>query len=197
MNATATAPVRQRIVDAADRLFYGQGIHAVGVDLVAAEAGVSKRTLYKHFPSKDELVAAYLARRASTPPPDGPEPPAEKLLATFDRLAAWFAHPRFRGCPFVNAVSELGGDAAHPAVSVCRALKRQRLAWYQAQAEALGVADPALLAQQFVVLVEGAVAASLVRGGDAQAAQAAKAAAAVLLQAAGVELPQARSTHAA
>lgn len=70
-------------------------------------------------------------------------------------------------------MSELGGDAAHPGLAVCQGLKRQRLGWYQAQLEALDVAQRALLAQQFVILVEGAVVASLVRGGDAQVAHAA------------------------
>ena len=78
--------MKERILVAADQLFYGQGIRAVGVDAVAAEAGISKRTLYNHFPSKDELIAAYLVRRgAQVATPEGP--PLAQILGVFDNLA--------------------------------------------------------------------------------------------------------------
>jgi AcrR family transcriptional regulator len=174
-----------RILDAADRLFYGQGIQAVGVDALAAEAGISKRTLYNHYPSKDALIAAYLTRRASQVVRiDGS--PLEQILGVFDRLARWFASAQFRGCPFVNAVAELSGDRDHPAVEVCVAQKAMRREWFEAHARALGVADAPLLADQLVILMEGAIATSLVRGGDPACAHAAQAAARVLLAAAGI-----------
>lgn len=181
-------PMKDRILEAADRLFYGQGIQAVGVDAVAAEAGISKRTLYKHFPSKDELVAAYLVRRRSVAiTADGS--PLEQVVGLFDSLARWFASKRFRGCAFVNAVAELGGEPRHPAMAVALAHKNFRLAHVEAQLRLLKVADAAALAEQLMVLFEGAVAVSLVRGGDPQVAHAARDAALVLLRAAGVKIP--------
>ncbi|WP_244486043.1 TetR/AcrR family transcriptional regulator [Bradyrhizobium viridifuturi] len=76
----------------------------MGVDTIAAEIGISKRTLYNHFPSKDALIEAYLQRRFVQPRPSD-KPPAEQILATFDSLERRFAAKDFRGCPFVNAVA--------------------------------------------------------------------------------------------
>src|SRR5882757_9093171 len=98
--------MQERILETADRLFYGQGIRAVGVDTIAAEIGISKRTLYNYFPSKDELIVAYLSRRVR-PAPVSDVPPVEQILGDFDRLERSFARSGFRGCPFVNAVAEL------------------------------------------------------------------------------------------
>ncbi|HEY0569046.1 MAG TPA: helix-turn-helix domain-containing protein, partial [Xanthobacteraceae bacterium] len=76
--------MKERILETADRLFYLQGIRAIGVDTIAAEVGISKRTLYNHFPSKDALISAYLGRRFVAPGPSE-KPPAEQILGTFDR----------------------------------------------------------------------------------------------------------------
>lgn len=192
MNAAAARPpMKERILEAADRLFYAQGIQAVGVDAVAAGAGISKRTLYNHFASKDTLVAAYLERRTLQAIVAEPEaPPLEQILGLFDGLARWFANKRFRGCAFVNAVSELSGEPHHPAVEVAAQHKSRRLAQVEGHLRALGVRDAAALAQQIQVLFEGAVAVSLVRGGDPQVARLARDAACVLLQAAGVRVAQ-------
>jgi AcrR family transcriptional regulator len=187
----ATLPMKDRILQAADRLFYGQGIQAVGVDAVAAEAGISKRTLYNHFGSKDALIAAYLERRVGLAIVAEGDP-LQQVLGLFDGLAQWFGSKRFRGCAFVNAVSELGGDRHHPGVAVAVEHKARRLAHVQAQLQALGVRDPAALAQQVILLFEGAVAVSLVRGGDPQAAHAARDAVCTLLEAAGVDVARAR-----
>src|SRR5258708_27036864 len=101
--------MKERILETADRLFYLQGIRAIGVDTIAAEVGISKRTLYNHFPSKDALISAYLGRRFVTPGPSD-KPPVEQILGTFDRLERGFASKGFRRCPFVNAVAELGPE---------------------------------------------------------------------------------------
>ena len=77
--------MKDRILETADRLFYLQGIRAVGVDTIAAEIGISKRTLYNHFPSKDALISAYLARRFVAPRPSD-KSPVEQILGTFDSL---------------------------------------------------------------------------------------------------------------
>src|ERR1700731_686363 len=123
--------MRERILGTADRLFYGQGIRAVGVDTVADEIGISKRTLYNYFPSKDALIAAYLSRRLRPIKPSD-LPPAEQILGDFDRLQGARAsrNAGFRGCPFLNAVAEVG-DKTHPANRIAIAFKERRRLWFR------------------------------------------------------------------
>jgi AcrR family transcriptional regulator len=177
--------MKERILETADRLFYQRGIRAIGVDTIAAEIGISKRTLYNHFPSKDELIAAYLQRRF-TRVPASDKPPLEQILGTFDRLERGFASKGFRGCPFVNAVAELGsGDQAVRKIAV--AFKESRRVWFRDLLKQLGVADAEGLATQLTLLVDGSIAQDLVRN-DPSMARAAKAAARVLLKNAGVKV---------
>jgi AcrR family transcriptional regulator len=171
----------ERILQTAGELFYRDGIQAVGVDTIAAEAGISKRTLYNHFPSKDALIAAYLARRMR-PMAATQGAAAAEILGYFDELGRWFASPEFRGCPLLNAVSELG-DPRHPAHAIARDGKERRRLWFRDRLAALRVADPEGLALQLLLLSDGAIAQALVRR-DAEAAAAAREAARVLLQAA-------------
>src|ERR1700716_4431839 len=120
---------KEKILKVADRLFYLRGIRAVGVDTISAEVGISKRTLYNHFPSKDELIAAYLARRFKQVPASD-HPPAEQILGTFDSLERRFASKDFRGCPFVKAVAELGPeDKAVKKIAI--AFKESRRVWFR------------------------------------------------------------------
>jgi AcrR family transcriptional regulator len=184
----AKEAMQERILDTAGRLFYGQGIRAVGVDTIAAEIGISKRTLYNHFPSKDELILAYLSRHFLEPKTSD-RPLLEQILRYFDKLESWFATDTFRGCPFVNAVAELG-DPTHPGTQMAVAYKERRRLWLRDALTQLNVADPDTLATQVAILVEGAIIAALVRG-DPGMARAAKAAARVLLTAAGVPDPDA------
>ncbi|MGQ3298616.1 TetR/AcrR family transcriptional regulator [Reyranella sp.] len=181
--ADVRAAMQERILETADRLFYGQGIRAVGVDTIAAEIGISKRTLYNHFPSKDDLIVAYLSRRLKPAPPSD-RPPMEQILGAFDRLERTIATGVFRGCPFVNAVAELK-EPAHAANKLALAFKEQRRTWFQGLLERLGVEQAHLLSMQLQLLTDGAIAAALVRG-DPKVAAAAREAAAVLLKAAGV-----------
>jgi AcrR family transcriptional regulator len=168
----------ERILAAADKLFYTQGIRAVGVDAVAAEAGVSKRTLYNHYPSKDALIAAYLtARFRQITPSDAPA--REQLLGAFDRLERILADGSFRGCPYVNAVIEIG-DPKHQAAGIAVQFKEQRRLWYRALLERMGIGAADALATQLQILSEGALAAALVRG-DPSLARSARAAAEVLI----------------
>ena len=179
----AKPSMKERILETADRLFYLQGIRAVGVDTIAAEIGISKRTLYNHFPSKDELIAAYLERRFRRDVASD-KPPAEQILRTFDRLERGFADKGFRGCPFVNAVAELGaGDHAVRKIAV--AFKESRRIWFRDLLKQLDVADAEGLATQLTLLVDGSIAQDLVRK-DPSMARAAKEAAKVLLANAGV-----------
>lgn len=182
--APMRASMAERIMQAADRLFYSKGIRAVGVDAVAAEAGISKRSLYDTFPSKDALIAAYLRGRAQ-PLPDSSLPPAEQALALFDQLHARFVQGDFRGCPFVNAVTELADDcaSAREIASVYKQERRQYLARLLGLA---GAAEPDTLAGQLALLFEGAIASMLIRQ-DAAVATQAREAAVVLMRAGGVK----------
>ncbi len=176
--------MKERILETADKLFYLQGIRAIGVDTIAAEIGISKRTLYNHFPSKDALITAYLERRFVQPRASD-KPPAEQILATFDALERRFAAKDFRGCPFVNAVAELGTeDKAVRKIAI--AFKESRRLWFRDRLVQLGVKDADALATQFVLLVDGSIAQDLVRN-DPAMARAAKEAARVLLKQCGRE----------
>ena len=105
-------PAAARILETAERLFYANGIGRVGVDTIVAESGVAKATLYVHFHTKDELVAAYLASRSQRqrerlePLLSGDAPPGDRVLAAFARRAESLASPEWRGCAFINARAE-------------------------------------------------------------------------------------------
>jgi AcrR family transcriptional regulator len=181
MTSRDTSAMADRILRTADRLFYGQGIRAIGVDRVAAEAGISKRTLYNHYPSKDALIVAYLERRAR-PLVLTDEAPAGQILAMFDGLEQAFANARFRGCPFVNAVAELG-EPDHPAHPIAKAFKQERKDSLRTLTARLGCPDPDELAAQLALLLDGAIVGALVSG-DAAVARTARRAAETLLNAA-------------
>jgi AcrR family transcriptional regulator len=177
--------MKERILQTADRLFYLRGIRAVGVDTIAAEIGISKRTLYNHFPSKDKLISAYLARRFRQPPASD-KPPVEQILGTFDSLERRFASKDFRGCPFVNAVAELGAED-RAVKKIATAFKESRRVWFRDLLKQLDVANADDLATQLTLLVDGSIAQDLVRD-DPSMARAAKEAARVLLKNAGIRI---------
>src|SRR5258707_10461617 len=147
--------MKERILETADRLFYLQGIRAIGVDTIAAEIGISKRTLYNHFPSKDALIAAYLERRFVQPRASD-KPPAEQILGTFDSLERRFSAKNFRGCPFVNAGAPLGPkDRAGKKIAI--AFKESRRLWVRDLLTELGVKDAGALPTQLPLLVDGSI----------------------------------------
>ena len=184
--SSAKAAMQERILETADRLFYREGIRVVGVDTVAAKIGISKRTLYNYFPSKDDLIVAYLSRRLR-PIEESSLPPAEQILDDFDRLERAMRRDGYRGCPFVNAVAELA-DPTHAAHQIAVAQKEKRRTLFRKLLIQLEVANPDSLAIQLMILGEGAVAQALVHG-DPKMARAAREAARVLLTAAGVRVP--------
>ena len=155
--------VRDRLLDAAGRLFYAEGIRAVGIDRILDEAGAAKASLYSHFSSKDELVAAYLDSRAkdtrgiieSGLERAGRDPRA-RLLALFDGAIAMTGEDGFRGCPFQRAAAELN-DAAHPghAITVRERLWTQQVITTLVQ-QIAPEASPDL-ARAIAALYEGAV----------------------------------------
>ncbi len=176
----AKEQIEERILETADRLFYRQGIRAIGVDTVAGEIGISKRTLYNHYPSKDALIAAYLSRRLVELEITD-RPPLEQILGAFDRLERSVASRRFRGCPFVNAVAELGQEV--PEINrLAIAFKERRRLWFGDLLSRLGVADADGVATQLALLLDGAIATSLVHG-DPAFVRAAREAAVTLIEA--------------
>jgi AcrR family transcriptional regulator len=163
-----TADARDRLLETADRLFYADGIRAVGIDRVIAEAGVAKATLYAHFPSKDDLILAVLHHREAAVVGFFTEATArhrkrvkDPLRAFFAALKEWFASPGFRGCAFQNAAVELA-DPAHPGTAFVRGHKRR---FHETLAglvrEAVGPAGEAV-APAVAVLVEGAIVTALI-----------------------------------
>jgi len=170
---------RERVIDAADALFYSRGIRAVGMDDVRNEAGVSLKRLYALFPGKDSLVLAVLRKRHAmwteglTAAVDATDGAREKLLAVYDYLAEWFAEDTFRGCGFINAFGELGPTSPEVA-AYAREHKRsfqQQLVHLVAGA---GV-DPSV-APQLAILAEGAQTTAAIEGSPAAATHARRAA---------------------
>lgn len=178
---------RDRIMQAASTLFYQEGVQNVGIDRIIAESGVAKMSLYNHFKSKDALIAAWLQQRdanwrewfQNTVEAQATDP-AERLLAMFDALEAWFSQPDFRGCAFINASIELV-DPEHPGYQV--AIEHQQAIYdYILQlVKAAEIDNPDVVAEQLLLLVEGAIVVAMMRHRPAAAAHA-KAAAMRLIQ---------------
>lgn len=178
----------ERILDTASDLFYSEGVRAVGIQRVIDEAGIAKASLYAHYASKDDLVAACIDQRASAARAlveanlANPALHARgRLLRMFDLQAEWMAAPGFRGCPFLNANAEIA-DAAHPAKSVTATHRAWLHRLMTSLAEAAGARAPEELAGALIVLYDGA-SASAVIDGDARAARHARRAAEQLLDA--------------
>ncbi|WP_345654183.1 TetR/AcrR family transcriptional regulator [Streptomyces siamensis] len=195
--ATRTVPkasARQRLLDAADELFYSEGIQTVGIDRVIEHAGVAKASLYNTFRSKEGLVCAYLDLRSTriqeriTRTLARCRTPRERLLGIFDAQGEAFAEPSYRGCAFMRATAEAPDDG-----SVRRVAEGHR-AWlrglFTELATEAGYADPEALARQLHCLYDGA-AHSARMDRDLSAAATARAAAAVLVDAAPLAEPAA------
>ena len=172
---TATS-TREKLLDRATDLFYSYGIHAVGLDRILKDVGVTKTTFYNHFESKDELTCEVLRRRheweseafmnAVNQISEGQ--PRLTLLALFDVLHKWFTDPDFRGCQFINAAAEfpLSNDPVHREATSHKIATRQLL---RDTAKTAGAANPDELGDKILVLFEGAITLRQVVG-DNQAA---------------------------
>ena len=186
MSPMAQRTARDRILDTAYELFSRNGIRAVGVDTVVAESGVAKMTLYRHFPSKDDLVLAFMvdreqrwtrgwveeetARRAKTP--------AERLLAIFDIFDEWFHQDDFEGCSFINVLLETC-DRQSPIRAAAIAHLATIRAFLRGLATEAGVRDPDNFSRQWHTLMKGSIVAA--GEGDRDAARRAKEVARLLL----------------
>ena len=180
---------KQRLLTAADELFYNEGIHAVGIDRVIAHAGVAKGSLYYSFAGKDDLVREYLtgrhgkwAERVSAGI-EAHTDPRERILAVYDALGVLFAEPDYRGCAFMNALAEAAPDSVEArAATTFRAWVRDLFLGLAADA---GAADPKQLAETLIVLYDGAVATAQMDKAP-QAAQTARRTADLVLDNAGI-----------
>ncbi|AZO42638.1 MULTISPECIES: TetR/AcrR family transcriptional regulator [Mesorhizobium] len=165
----ASSPTRKRIVDAATKLFYAEGIGRVSVDAIAEKAGLTKRTLYYHFKSKDDLIAAYLDARDQPNLKqmagwfDAAEGGADrKVEAIFTNLARVARHPKWKGCGFLRTAAELASMPGHPAVKAGSRHKTNFEKWLAAELSARGVTAPHMLAREIVLLMDGAFSSMLI-----------------------------------
>lgn len=160
---------KSRILDAANRLFYSEGIRAVSIDAIAEKAGVTKMTVYYHFDSKDDLIAGYLESRDQpnialykTWFDEAEGELDEKIEAIFIKLAQSARHPKWKGCGFLRTAAELTNMPGHPAMKVGAAHKKRFEAWMTEVFSAFGKADPEELARHIVLLMDGAFSTVLV-----------------------------------
>jgi AcrR family transcriptional regulator len=176
---TREPEARERILDSSYELFSHRGIQAVGVDEVIENAGVAKATLYRHFPSKDDLVLAFLERREELWTHELVEEgaksrgstPEEQLLAIFDVFDEWFRREDFEACSFISVLLEMGpqhpaGRASMRHLENIRSIVRQL-------AEEAGLQDPASFAHSWHILMKGSIVAAA--EGDLEAARRARA----------------------
>ena len=162
--AVRRSEIRDHLLDTALRLFNQHGYHATGIDLIIAEAGVAKTTLYRHFETKEDLILAVL-ERSDEQARDAmrrfveqhASHPVERLLATFDFLEAWFRDELFRGCPFMSAAGE-HKDTGNPVFRAASLHKRLVLAYFEELAHAARFAEPKRIAAEINLLHEGATA---------------------------------------
>jgi AcrR family transcriptional regulator len=161
MRGTA-AKTRRRILEAADELFYSEGVRAAGVDAIADRAGVTKRTLYYHFCSKDELITAYVeARDPATlnrlKEVMNGEDIAAGIRALFKLVGSAGADPRWKGCAFIRVIHELAGQPGHPACALARRHKRALERWFAERIDAAGIAQANERARELSILLDGAI----------------------------------------
>jgi AcrR family transcriptional regulator len=175
MRATKVAP-RDRLLKAANDLFYKEGIRSVGINRVLEESQTPIMTLYRHFGSKDGLAAEYLKRRSEhflekfdSEVKRRTSSPRERILATFDMLRELVEEPDYRGCAFINATVEMASPD-HELTKIARHHKDAARQWFAEFAAEAGVPDPEGLAIQLTLLVDGVfVAADLYRESSSSA----------------------------
>jgi AcrR family transcriptional regulator len=169
MTTTEDLPVRQRILDTAQRLFYRNGFRAVGIDTIVAEAGVAKMSLYRHFPSKDDLIVAHLeeSNRQYWEWLDGAvahlDDPEEKLIGMFEAIEQLATSPDCLGCTFQGTASEFP-DRDHPGHQVAQTHKKKVRDRFARLAGEAGLRDPKELANQLLLLMDGAWVAARMFG---------------------------------
>ena len=173
--ATFEPRARERILETAYELFSHRGVRDVGVDEVIATAGVAKATLYRHFPSKNDLVLAFLVRREQrwthewleTEAKRRGATPEEQVLAIFDVFGEWFRRDDFEACAFINVLLEMGTD--HSAGKACIGHLEHIRSIVRGLAEEAGLRDPDSFARSCHILMKGSIVSAA--EGDVEAAQ--------------------------
>jgi len=160
---------KDKVFQTAARLFYQHGYRAIGVDTIAAESGIGKMTLYRHYPSKDDLIVAYLKdsndvfwNNFEQITKDSPTP-REKLLAFFQSLQDYVKTPECYGCPFLNVATEYP-EADYPGHQVALEHKQSVRTRFRQLAKQAGATKPEVLADQLFLLMDGAYMASRMFG---------------------------------
>ncbi|MGN9758017.1 TetR/AcrR family transcriptional regulator [Streptomyces sp. SD31] len=162
MTTEAKPSSRERLLNAAATLTYRDGV-GIGVEALCKAAGVSKRSMYQLFESKDELLAASLEQRTSDyvatllPATDDGRPPRERIMHVFEQVESQAGAPEFRGCPYLAVQIELK-DQSHPASRVAHRVKENLTGFFRTEAEQGGASDPDLLARQLSLVFDGASA---------------------------------------
>ena len=174
-----TSEARQRILETADRLFYQEGVRAVGIDRIIAEAEVAKMSLYNHFPSKDDLILAVLKHREESvlgffraAMERHGRKTKNPLRAFFAALKDFFESPGFRGCPFQNAAFELA-DPDHPGTEFVRGHKQRFSQFLRGLVEESIGKAASKIAPAVSILIEGAIVTAVIQG-DPDAADVAR-----------------------
>jgi len=178
MNDINHNETRNIILDVTEKLIYRHGIAATGMDFLVKTAGVSRKSIYRYFANKDELVIAALQRRDERwmhwlrAEVERSEDSGERLLALFSALKAWFASADFRGCAFINTSGETG-NPQDPVRLLAKAHKHRLCEYLLELCQAHGTPDPPQQAAQLLILIDGAITVALVTG-DATAADTAQ-----------------------
>ncbi|WP_054895927.1 TetR/AcrR family transcriptional regulator [Pseudomonas sp. NBRC 111137] len=186
MNDITQNETRDIILDVTEKLIYRHGIAATGMDLLVKTAGVSRKSIYRYFANKDELVIAALQRRDERwmqwlrSEVEHSDDSGQRLLELFSALKRWFGSADFRGCAFINTSGETG-DAQDPVRLFAKAHKRKLFDYALELCQAHGTPDPEQQAAQLLILIDGAITVALVMG-DSTAADNAQCMARTLLQ---------------
>jgi AcrR family transcriptional regulator len=174
MDNTSITDIRSRLLRITEELIYQNGISATGMDLIVKTSGVSRKTIYRYFGNKDQLIAEVLigrderwnqwfeaqVRKAGSP--------RDQLLNIFEVLKSWFVTDGFRGCAFINTAGETG-DSDDPVRQVARDHKEKLLSVVRTLCQEAGYRDPDALARQYLILIEGAITVAYVLGDSASA----------------------------
>lgn len=181
-----TTDTREKILATAEQLIYQNGIHATGMDLLVKTSGVARKSIYRYFANKDEVVAAALNARDVRwmewfrSECDKGDTPQERILNMFTVLKGWFESEGYCGCAFINTAGEVG-DSADPIRQIARLHKQKILDYALELTGQLNIEHASALARQLLLLVEGAITVSRVMG-DYSAADDAKDIAQLLLK---------------
>ena len=172
-----SASKRDVLVQRAFKIFYENGFHATGMDMLVKQTGVSKTAMYKHFRTKEDLILAVLRLRDeqfrnwfTRRVEELADTPEEQLLACFEALGEWLAQKDFKGCMFIKASAEFQEDS-HPLKAASAEHKRLLFTFLRNIASRTAARDPDLLARQLLILKEGAIVTAHLQGADGVAAE--------------------------